>query len=109
MHDQLQANQVAVRRFPEEFPRCGDPSVADQLQASAAFVLALADPAASLELVGGKGASLARLARGGFNVPRGFHLTTAAYSAFFEAKALQAPTLEAVALQAAEQARPLIE
>ncbi|HVC31917.1 MAG TPA: PEP/pyruvate-binding domain-containing protein, partial [Chloroflexota bacterium] len=80
----------------------------NELQASGAFVLALADPAASLELVGGKGASLARLARGGFNVPRGFHLTTAAYRALVEANALEAPILEAISRQAADQAASAI-
>jgi pyruvate,water dikinase len=76
----------------------------NQLHSGAAFVLALADPAASLELVGGKGASLARLARAGFNVPRGFHLTTAAYRAFVEANALEAPILEAVSRHTSDQA-----
>ncbi|MEV4287674.1 PEP/pyruvate-binding domain-containing protein [Nonomuraea bangladeshensis] len=46
------------------------------------LVLPLADPAAELALAGGKGASLARLARAGLPVPRGFHVTTAAYRAF---------------------------
>lgn len=44
-----------------------------------ALVLPLADPAADLEAVGGKGASLARLAAAGLPVPDGFHLTTHAY------------------------------
>ncbi|MGW5155802.1 PEP/pyruvate-binding domain-containing protein [Nonomuraea wenchangensis] len=46
------------------------------------LVLALDDPAADLDLAGGKGASLARLARAGLPVPGGFHVTTAAYRAF---------------------------
>ncbi|MEZ7129808.1 PEP/pyruvate-binding domain-containing protein [Nonomuraea sp. AD125B] len=46
------------------------------------LVLPLDDPAADLALAGGKGASLARLARAGLPVPRGFHVTTAAYRAF---------------------------
>jgi len=75
-----------------------------EIQTRAAFVLALADPVASLERVGGKGASLARLARGGFNVPGGFHLTTAAYRAFVKANALEAPILEAVSHNPADQA-----
>ena len=46
------------------------------------FVLDLADPAAvRLELTGGKGSSLARLAAAGLPVPGGFHLTTDAYRA----------------------------
>ena len=40
------------------------------------FVLNLADPQASLDLVGGKGASLARLAQADLPVPGGFHVTT---------------------------------
>ncbi|MEU4767537.1 PEP/pyruvate-binding domain-containing protein [Actinosynnema sp. NPDC023794] len=44
-----------------------------------ALVLPLADPAADLETVGGKGSSLARLAAAGLPVPAGFHLTTHAY------------------------------
>ncbi|MEV8441980.1 PEP/pyruvate-binding domain-containing protein [Actinosynnema sp. NPDC051121] len=47
-----------------------------------ALVLPLADPAADLETVGGKGASLARLAAAGLPVPDGFHLTTHAYRRF---------------------------
>ena len=43
------------------------------------FVIPLADPRAILEVVGGKGASLARLAAAGFPVPDGFHVTTEAY------------------------------
>ncbi len=47
-----------------------------------AFVLPLADPAARLETVGGKGASLARMAAAGLPVPPGFHVTTRAYADF---------------------------
>lgn len=49
-----------------------------------ALVLPLADPAADLDSVGGKGASLARLAAAGLPVPDGFHLTTHAYRRFVE-------------------------
>ena len=45
-------------------------------------VLPLDDAAADLATVGGKGASLARMARAGLPVPRAFHVTTAAYRAF---------------------------
>jgi len=45
--------------------------------AQAPLVLALDDPDAVPEVVGGKGASLARLARAGVRVPPGFHVTTA--------------------------------
>ena len=43
------------------------------------LVLPLDDAAADLATVGGKGASLARLARAGLPVPAGFHVTTEAY------------------------------
>ncbi|MFT7839224.1 PEP/pyruvate-binding domain-containing protein [Saccharothrix sp. BKS2] len=49
---------------------------------TAPLVLPLADPAADLGTVGGKGASLARLAAAGLPVPDGFHLTTHAYRRF---------------------------
>ncbi|MCE7984443.1 MAG: phosphoenolpyruvate synthase [Caldilinea sp. CFX5] len=48
------------------------------------LVLALDDAAATLERVGGKGASLARLVRAGLPVPPGFHITTAAYRRFVQ-------------------------
>ncbi|MGZ3672925.1 MAG: PEP/pyruvate-binding domain-containing protein [Ktedonobacterales bacterium] len=54
------------------------------------FVLPLDDPTATLQRVGGKGASLAKLAAAGLPVPPGFHITTAAYVRFVEANALQA-------------------
>ncbi|HEX6444415.1 MAG TPA: PEP/pyruvate-binding domain-containing protein [Streptosporangiales bacterium] len=47
-----------------------------------ALVMGLADPAAELATVGGKGASLARLAAAGLPVPPGFHVTTTAYVDF---------------------------
>jgi phosphohistidine swiveling domain-containing protein len=46
---------------------------------SSEYVLPLADRQATLETVGGKGASLARLVAAGLPVPDGFHVTTAAY------------------------------
>ena len=66
------------------------------------LVLALDPGAATLPKVGGKGASLARLARAGFPVPPGFLVTTDAYRAFVAANALEAPI---VAL-AKDRARP---
>jgi rifampicin phosphotransferase len=54
-----------------------------------AFILGLDDPTATLERVGGKGASLARLARAGLPVPAAFHITTAAYTHFVETNAIQ--------------------
>ncbi len=46
------------------------------------YVLTLADSHVTLEIAGGKGASLARLASHGLPVPDGFHVTTAAYDLF---------------------------
>lgn len=46
------------------------------------LVLPLADSNADIANVGGKGATLARLARAGLYVPNGFHVTTAAYRQF---------------------------
>jgi len=43
----------------------------------------------SLEMVGGKGKSLARMASAGMPVPEGFYLTTAAYKDFVEKNDLQ--------------------
>src|SRR5215204_2513815 len=53
------------------------------------YVLPLDDRRATLETVGGKGASLARLLRAGVPVPGGFHLTTAAYEQFVTANDLE--------------------
>ena len=46
------------------------------------LTLRLTDELATLDVVGGKGASLARLAGAGYPVPDGFHVTTAAYRQF---------------------------
>jgi phosphoenolpyruvate synthase/pyruvate phosphate dikinase len=46
------------------------------------LVLPLEDSQATLETVGGKGASLARLKNAGLPVPEGFHVTTDAYRQF---------------------------
>jgi pyruvate,water dikinase len=57
--------------------------------------------AASIDLVGGKGANLGRLLRLGFPVPPGFVITTAAYRAFLEANQLEGlETMAPVTLQA---------
>jgi len=53
------------------------------------YVIPLSDPQADLETVGGKGMSLAKLARAGLPVPGGFHLTTEAYQEFVTANNLQ--------------------
>lgn len=64
------------------------------------FVLPISDPNASLEAVGGKGMSLARMARLGLPVPGGFYVTTEAYCSFVARNGLQARILNA--LQAVE-------
>src|SRR5712692_6349415 len=73
------------------------------------LVLALDDASATLEQVGGKGASLARMAAAGLPVPPGFHITTAAYRRFVTANRLQEKILAAVAPVAAEQPATLEE
>jgi pyruvate,water dikinase len=60
------------------------------------LVLALDDASATLEEVGGKGASLARMAAAGLPVPPGFHITTAAYRRFVTENGLQEQILAAV-------------
>ena len=72
--------------------------------ASSDYVLPLADAGASLEAVGGKGASLARLAGAGLPVPDGFHVTTAAYRRFVAENDLQ-PGIVA-ALEAMDVSQP---
>jgi pyruvate,water dikinase len=61
------------------------------------LILPLDSPAATLDQVGGKGASLARLAAGGLPVPPGFHLTTHAYRRFVDENHLAEPILAAAA------------
>ena len=60
---------------------------------NALLTLKLSDPSASLELVGGKGLSLARMLQAEFPVPDGFHITTEAYRQFIVANHLQAKIL----------------
>jgi len=52
------------------------------------YILPLSDPNATLEEVGGKGASLARLSAAGFPVPGGFYITTSAYNHFISKSCL---------------------
>lgn len=68
----------------------------DLRQASAPLVLPLDAEGATLEMVGGKGASLASMAMAGLPVPAGFHLTTAAYRRFVDANHLHAGIEEAL-------------
>jgi phosphohistidine swiveling domain-containing protein len=63
---------------------------------SSEYVLPLADSGATLETVGGKGASLARLVAAGLPVPDGFHVTTAAYRRFVAENDLQPGILAAL-------------
>jgi phosphoenolpyruvate synthase/pyruvate phosphate dikinase len=60
------------------------------------YTLPLSDPDADLETVGGKGMSLAKLARAGMPVPGGFHITTEAYRQFVTANDLQTGINEAL-------------
>ncbi|NJC97157.1 MAG: hypothetical protein C3F07_02630 [Anaerolineales bacterium] len=68
------------------------------------YVLPLSDPQATLETVGGKGLSLAKLIHAGFPVPDGFHVTTEAYRTFIAANGLQTKIL--VALKDADPSLP---
>src|SRR5829696_2302821 len=68
------------------------------------YLLPLDDRRATLETVGGKGASLARLLRAGVAVPGGFHLTTAAYERFVTANGLESGIR--AALEKAETSKP---
>jgi phosphohistidine swiveling domain-containing protein len=71
---------------------------------SVQIVLPLNDPQATLETVGGKGASLARLIEAGFPVPEGFHVTTKAYRRFVHENDLQ-PRID-TALQRVDEEKP---
>ena len=66
--------------------------------------LSLTDTGADLAAVGGKGSSLARLARAGFPVPDAFHVTTAAYRRVVEANGI--PELIETTLRETDTTRP---
>jgi rifampicin phosphotransferase len=70
---------------------------------NSSLVLALDDASATLERVGGKGASLARLATAGLPVPPGFHITTTAYRLFVARYGLQESILAAVSTASPDQ------
>lgn len=74
-----------------------------------AFILPLNDPSAHLLQVGGKGASLARLASAGLPVPQGFHIVTEAYQRFVVENGLQEKILEAVSAISADDPQTLDE
>ncbi len=61
------------------------------------FILNLDSPQATLDRVGGKGASLARMATAGLPVPPGFHITTDAYRRYVEENHLGDRILSAAA------------
>ena len=73
------------------------------------FILPLSDPSAGLLQVGGKGASLARLAAAGLPVPPGFHITTAAYHRIVAEHGLQKQIMEAVSSANPDQPETLEE
>jgi len=68
------------------------------------FVLPLSDTHATIEIVGGKGLSLAKMIDAGLPVPDGFHVTTEAYRQFVQANVLQEKIL--AALKAADISQP---
>jgi pyruvate,water dikinase len=61
------------------------------------FILKLDSPQATLERVGGKGASLARMVAAGLPVPPGFHITTGAYRRYVDENHLGDAILSAAA------------
>jgi len=63
---------------------------------STKFIQPLNDQSSTLEMVGGKGVSLSRLAKAGFPVPGGYHITTLAYRRFVEENSLQQRILESL-------------
>jgi phosphohistidine swiveling domain-containing protein len=69
------------------------------------FIMSLSDTSAGLSQLGGKGASLARLAAAGLPVPDGFHVTTAAYKQFVTYNHLEAEISNALA--ASDPAQPV--
>ena len=68
------------------------------------YVLSLADKQATMETIGGKGASLARLSAAGLPVPNGYHVTTEAYRRFVAENGLLPDIL--AALQTVDPAQP---
>ena len=57
---------------------------------TSSYVIPLNTPYTTLDMVGGKGMSLAKMASAGFAVPDGFCLSTAVYKQFVDANDLQA-------------------
>ncbi|NIN68831.1 MAG: phosphoenolpyruvate synthase, partial [Anaerolineae bacterium] len=73
------------------------------------YILSISDPRASITTVGGKGASLARMARAGLAIPGGFYLSTEAYQGFVAANGLQPHILAALEQVDAEEPGTLEE
>ncbi|HET9906102.1 MAG TPA: PEP/pyruvate-binding domain-containing protein, partial [Anaerolineales bacterium] len=71
------------------------------------FILPFTSPDVRLETAGGKGANLARLTRAGFQVPRGFIISTDAYRAFVEANRWLSMIESSVDIVSAEDASGL--
>ena len=60
------------------------------------YIIPFTSPEATLEMAGGKGANLVRLTRAGFDVPRGFIVSTTAYREFVKANKLEATIQQAL-------------
>jgi phosphohistidine swiveling domain-containing protein len=73
------------------------------------YIVPLSDASAGLTQVGGKGASLVRLAAADFPVPPGFFITTAAYRWFVEKYELQDQILAAASVAIPDQPATLEE
>lgn len=71
------------------------------------YIIPFTSPEATLETAGGKGANLVRLTRAGFDVPRGFILSTNAYREFVEANKLDVVIQQAMEELASEAADAL--
>ena len=67
------------------------------------YVIPMQDSRATLDVAGGKGASLARLLSAGLPVPGGFHITTQAYRQFVSSGGLEAPIARALEQVRADQ------
>jgi len=60
------------------------------------YIIPFTSPEATLESAGGKGANLVRLTRAGFDVPRGFIVSTTAYHEFVNANRLEKTIQESI-------------
>jgi phosphohistidine swiveling domain-containing protein len=78
-----------------------------KLTLSDKFIISLENPQGTIDQVGGKGASLARLVAAGLPVPKGFSITTTAYQEFVDHNHLQPAIQQAAAKADASQPRSL--